>query len=98
MTTQLLRNDLALMVGKETRFGIRWEKGFYDVKQHKQHGEENNLLTRNYSDDIEGIPCKDEECSTLKKRVSRVSRELSNRLPYIHEDYSGPKHHRPSHH
>lgn len=62
--------------------------------------EKSNLLKGNSSNDEEAILCKDDQqCTgTLKKRVSRVSRKPNNRLPRIHEDYCGPRHHRPRHH
>lgn len=46
--------------------------------------------------------CKDgEKCSsgTLKKTVYRESKKSSHHsIPSIHEDYYGPRHHRPNHH
>ncbi|RZB91337.1 hypothetical protein D0Y65_023656, partial [Glycine soja] len=82
--------------------GIRLEKGSFAAQQHKQHDqEESNLLKKtNNGANKEAIVCKDEQyCTgTLKKRASRVSRKPKNQLPHIHEDYSGPRHHRPRHH
>lgn len=64
--------------------------------------EERNLLKRNNNGDTdeETVFCKDEHCTgTLKKRIStRSTRKGNNQLPRIHEDYCGPRHHRPSHH
>jgi len=62
--------------------------------------EENNLLKRiDSAAKKEATLCEDEQYSagTLRKRASRVSRKPNN-LPRIHEDYSGPRHHRPRHH
>lgn len=47
----------------------------------------------------EVIVCKDGHCSgTMQKTVSRVSKKLHHWLPSIHEDYYGPRSHRPKHH
>jgi len=62
--------------------------------------QESNLLRRiNSAAKKEAALCEDEQycAGTLKKRASRVSRKPKN-LPRIHEDYSGPRHHRPRHH
>lgn len=62
--------------------------------------EESTLLKRSNTDAQEAaILCKDEQCTGIqKKRVSRVSRKPNNQLPNIHEDYYGPRRHRPKHH
>ncbi|KAG2671394.1 hypothetical protein I3760_14G133800 [Carya illinoinensis] len=46
------------------------------------------------------ILCKDGHCSsgTMKKRVASVSKKSHHWLPFIHEDYYGPRSHRPRHH
>lgn len=48
----------------------------------------------------EVILCKEARCTgTLKKRVSRVSKKPSSHsLPRVHEDYYGPRRHKPKHH
>ena len=62
--------------------------------------EEGSALTKNTgSVHQEVILCKDGKCSgTMKKRVSRVSKKSHHWLPSIHEDYYGPRSHRPKHH
>jgi hypothetical protein len=59
-----------------------------------QEADGNALITK--SIDL----CKDGHCSgTMKKRVSRVlSKKSHHWLPSIHEDYYGPRSHRPRHH
>lgn len=43
--------------------------------------------------------CKDGHCSgTLKTRFSRVAKEAHHSLPRFHEDYFGPRAHKPKHH
>ena len=50
----------------------------------------------------EVIPCKEGHCRrTMEKRVSRsvLSKKSSRQWsPRIHEDYCGPRHHKPRHH
>lgn len=61
--------------------------------------EQNNLLKRSNTDAEEAVLCKDNECTgSQKKRASKVSRKSNNQLPNIHEDYYGPRRHRPRHH
>ncbi|KAM3383517.1 hypothetical protein P3S68_009092 [Capsicum galapagoense] len=44
--------------------------------------------------------CKDGHCSSLttKRRLSKVAKKSHHWLPSIHEDYYGPRGHRPRHH
>lgn len=48
------------------------------------------------------IICKDDHCSssgtTMKRRLSKVAKKSHHWLPSIHEDYYGPRGHRPRHH
>ncbi|GLT98458.1 hypothetical protein SLE2022_159620 [Rubroshorea leprosula] len=45
------------------------------------------------------VYCKKERCTgTLKRKVSGVMHKSSQWLPNIHEDYYGPRKHRPTHH
>ncbi|KAE8126159.1 hypothetical protein FH972_020903 [Carpinus fangiana] len=85
---------LCLLLSHEAQ-GIRLDKMFMSLGQQKQHEADGNAL-------IAGrILCKDgEHCSgTMKKRVSRVlSKKSHHWLPSIHEDYYGPRSHRPRHH
>ncbi|KAJ1382369.1 hypothetical protein SESBI_44285 [Sesbania bispinosa] len=75
--------------------GIRLGKGSLEAQQQKQHDEESTLLKRSNTNAEEATLCKDEQCTgSQKKRASRVS----NQLPNIHEDYYGPRRHRPRHH
>jgi len=61
---------------------------------------ESNLLKRSNSGDEEAILCKDDQCTGILKKggTTRASTKTHNKLPRIHEDYCGPRHHRPSHH
>lgn len=71
--------------------------------------ERRGSLMKERSDVGEVILCKEGQCSSSSssntlmkmKRVSRVSKkskDSKHRLPSIHEDYYGPRAHRPSHH
>jgi len=62
--------------------------------------EEKSALTKIHDSAVqEVILCKDGHCTgTMKKRVSRVSKKSHHWLPSIHEDYYGPRSHRPKHH
>lgn len=44
--------------------------------------------------------CKDGHCSSMtkKRRLSKVAKKSHHWLPSIHEDYYGPRGHRPRHH
>jgi len=45
--------------------------------------------------------CKNGHCSsssTMIRRLSRVAKKSQHWLPSIHEDYYGPRRHRPRHH
>lgn len=46
------------------------------------------------------LSCKGKHCSGKEKRKlsSRVKKETHHWLPRIHEDYYGPRMHRPKHH
>lgn len=48
----------------------------------------------------EDIQCKEGQCTssgTMRRRNSRIAKETHN-LPSVHEDYYGPRLHRPEHH
>ena len=48
---------------------------------------------------LSGEPSNIASSGTLKKTVFRDSKKSSHhKLPNIHEDYCGPRHHRPKHH
>ncbi|KAG6769266.1 hypothetical protein POTOM_024886 [Populus tomentosa] len=83
--------------------GIRLEKGFMQVGAQKVQADQDNTSLKQISTEVLGeevILCKEGHCtSTLKKRVSRsVSKKSSQWSPRIHEDYCGPRHHKPRHH
>ncbi|KAJ0090931.1 hypothetical protein Patl1_14857 [Pistacia atlantica] len=93
--------------------GIRFKKGllfsFGHHKSQNMHEERSVSLMKEGSDIGEVILCKEGQCSSSSssgtlmkmKRVSRVSRKSKDSkhwLPSIHEDYYGPRHHRPRHH
>ena len=44
--------------------------------------------------------CRDGHCSsgTVKRRFPRVAKKIHHWLPRIHEDYYGPRTHKPKHH
>lgn len=64
--------------------------------------EKGDSLTKESSDFMlckEGHECSSSGTMLKIKRVSSVSKKSSkNLLPSIHEDYYGPRHHRPTHH
>ena len=64
-----------------------------------------NTFLKQISTEVLGeevIPCKEGHCRrTMEKRVSRsvLSKKSSRQWsPRIHEDYCGPRHHKPRHH
>ncbi|RZB56285.1 hypothetical protein D0Y65_045461 [Glycine soja] len=89
---------LSLILAKTQ--GIRLGKVSSAVQQQKQHDGETTLLKRSNTGAEEASLCKENELCTgsQKKRAARVSRKSNNQLPNIHEDYYGPRRHRPRHH
>ncbi|KAJ8528106.1 hypothetical protein K7X08_015557 [Anisodus acutangulus] len=71
--------------------GRHLKKGHFSATTHKL--EEKTLTGR--------ILCKDGHRSsigTTKRRLSKVGKKSHHWLPSIHEDYYGPRGHRPRHH
>ncbi|KAG6769267.1 hypothetical protein POTOM_024887 [Populus tomentosa] len=79
--------------------GIRLEKGFKQVGAQKVQAEKSPSKEKSNDGGVlgEAILCKE---GTMEKRVSKsVSKKFSHHwLPSIHEDYYGPRNHKPKHH
>ncbi|KAL0403896.1 UNVERIFIED_CONTAM: hypothetical protein Sradi_2030400 [Sesamum radiatum] len=80
--------------------GIRVLKGSVADRQHNIQGILPGKRNNSVGVDEEAvIACKSKHCSGKKKRkLSRVQKETHHWLPRIHEDYYGPRMHRPKHH
>uniref|UniRef100_A0A6M2ES64 Uncharacterized protein n=1 Tax=Populus davidiana TaxID=266767 RepID=A0A6M2ES64_9ROSI len=82
--------------------GIRLEKGFKQVGAQKVQAEKSPSKEKSDGGVLgEAILCKEGQCTgTMEKRVSKsVSKKSSHHwLPSIHEDYYGPRNHKPNHH
>lgn len=86
--------------------GIRLEKGFMQVRAQKVQGDKSSLKERSANGGAigEAILCKEEHCTgtitSTEKRVSKSASKNSSHhwLPSIHEDYYGPRNHKPKHH
>ncbi|XP_011020258.1 PREDICTED: uncharacterized protein LOC105122696 [Populus euphratica] len=103
MSASLVVSLLLMLFLLQEAQGIRLEKGFRQVRAQKVQADQDNTSLKQISTEVLGevLLCKEGHCtSTLKKRVSRsVSKKSSHHWsPRIHEDYCGPRHHKPRHH
>ncbi|KAL9361548.1 hypothetical protein Peur_007404 [Populus x canadensis] len=105
MRASLVVSLLLMLFLLQEAQGIRLEKGFMQVGAQKVQADQDNTSLKQISTEVLGeevILCKEGHCtSTLKKRVSRsvLSKKSSHHWsPRIHEDYCGPRHHKPRHH
>ncbi|KAI5583965.1 hypothetical protein POPTR_006G059900v4 [Populus trichocarpa] len=104
MRASLVVSLLLMLFLLQEAQGIRLEKGFMQVGAQKVQADQDNTSLKQISTGVLGeevILCKEGHCtSTLKKRLSRsVSKKSSHHWsPRIHEDYCGPRHHKPRHH
>ncbi|XP_065850709.1 uncharacterized protein [Euphorbia lathyris] len=83
---------------------IRLQQGFMNVGHQNIQDEKSRLIQQSNGGIGEVIVCKEGNCKgRMKKRVNEVSKKSSSLdvehwLPRIHEDYYGPRHHKPKHH
>ncbi|KAK8697396.1 hypothetical protein V6N13_113547 [Hibiscus sabdariffa] len=68
--------------------GIRLEKSFKPTGNPRLHA----VMKNSYGVKGDFIICKEGHCTGTKKKKSH------HWMPSIHEDYRGPRRHRPSHH
>ncbi|KAL8488468.1 hypothetical protein ACS0TY_024659 [Phlomoides rotata] len=76
--------------------GIRLRKGSLQLQALEQQS-----IHEKVSSNEGGIDeCKSKKCSSgkMKRKLTRVQKEHHHWLPRIHEDYYGPRLHRPKHH
>ncbi|CAI9760611.1 unnamed protein product [Fraxinus pennsylvanica] len=78
---------------------IRLRKGSLPARHPIVHKESVEVLKRNNNGVEEAIVCKGGHVSGTKKRkLSRIMKDSHHWLPSIHEDYYGPRSHKPKHH
>ncbi|KAJ6408155.1 hypothetical protein OIU84_011459 [Salix udensis] len=91
----LLQEAQGIYADDMINHGFDWKRGFMHTQVGAQKFQADHLGE-------EAIPCKEGHCrGTMEKRVSRsvLSKKSSRQWsPRIHEDYCGPRHHKPRHH